>query len=578
MAPPIGTERSQEPSADARSARALSWLLGGATVVATLGLLAWLAATVRATQVPFDEDEAAHARAAFDVWRAATHASVGELGAAIARQGFYPPLHSLLVAVSYGIAGPTLAASRLPSVLLLAFAAGALAVAAWRVEKECAPANATRSHGPIAGGWIVALSAFATSPIGVGNAVLCMLEPLALAGLGVLLIVLTGFERRAVREPEAARESLGWAGLGLLVGVIGLGTKYSFAVIEIAALALAVATEPAALSMARRVARRLAAVLLPPLLVLGAWLMITDPAQVGYFFFGHPSYAPLFSRANLLFFPRAWLHEYFVSPLVGCVVAVLAAVGARTSWRSLTVRASAFVIVTSWALLTLSTTDESRHAILVVPAAALLAGRGVRALGERLGGTEGRVSTSATAPLVLWAALMASAATPWAVALPAAVRAALEGAPELDALARFASRRVDPEQPMLANGLFDQLGVDGLAWRIASDRGGAIATRQVRIARYPVEPELASMAARRGFGVDPLWADRALAGASFDDVAASGRYRHVVQLVDRLGELPNPSWEDVARVCRSRRVGRLDLGRWILIVADLGANDGRAPR
>ncbi len=575
MAPPIASP-SAAPSARTPLRRAARWLIGGATAVAAVLVLSRLATAVLESPVPFDEDEAAHATSAFDVWRAASRGTTADLGAAIARQGFYPPLHSLVVAVSYGVAGPTLASSRLPSVICLALAIAALALASrhhhFRGDGAATTVNATSSA------WVLTTLAVSTSPICVDNAVLCMLEPLALVGFGALTFLAHAVEDRSTREAQPRLELWRWAALGLCAGLLGFGVKYSFGVIELAALVLASLTQPGEGGRAGRALARAAALLLAPLLGFGLWLVITDSAQVAYFFFGHPSYAPLLSIENLLFFPRAFLGEFFVSPWVAVGTLGLAVIGARAAWCSFTVRFAAFSGVASWALLTASTTNESRHAILVAPAVAFLASAGIQALGtaSRQHGESSRMSASV--PLCIWVALAASGAAPWAVGLPSAIRDSLEGAPELDGVAGFVSRRVDPRTALIANGLFDQLGPDSLRWRIARDRGGAIAARDVRIARYPVDAALASMSARRGFGVDVLWEDRSLAGAQFEDVAASGRFRHVVQIVDRLGELPNARWEEVAGVCRDQRVGRLDLGRWTVLVADLARTTSRAPQ
>ncbi len=574
MASPFATP-SSALSAWTPSRRATRWLLGAASWIAAALVLVYLATAVLQSRVPFDEDEAAHATSAFDVWQAASRGSMADLGAAIARQGFYPPLHSLVVALSYGVAGPTLASSRLPSVIALALAIAAVGLASRR-QRSRGDGETTRGNAA-SGAWVVATIVVSTSPICVDNAVLCMLEPLALAGFGVLLVFAQSVEDRGTRDAPPGVEWQRWALLGLAAGVVGLGIKYSVGVIELAALALASLSQPGEGVRTSRAVGRTAALVLPPLVGFGLWLVFTDPAQVVYFFFGHPSYAPLLSRENLFFFPRALLGEFFVSPWVAVVTLGLAVIGARSAWRSFTARFAAFVAAVSWALLTASTTNESRHAILVVPAVAFLASAGTRALGAawRLR-SEGAI-TLVSLPIWLWAGLVASGAPSWAVGLPAAIRDSLEGAPELDGVMGFVSRRVDPSSAIIANGLFDQLGPDSFRWRIVRDRGGAIAAREVRIARYPVDPALASMAARRGFGIDPLWADRTLAGATFGDVAVSGRFRHVVQIVDRLGELPNARWEEVARVCRDHRVGRLDLGRWTVIVSDLARTAPRAP-
>lgn len=274
----------------------------------------------------------------------------------------------------------------------------------------------------------------------------------------------------------------------------------------------------------------------------------------------------MLSAQNLSFYPRAWLHSYFVSPPVAVVVLALALVGAFVGWRSAAVRFATCMIGVSWAMLTASTTNEARHGILMVPSASLLASVGLAWLARQRPLSSELVAGIGAIGIEL---VVVASAVGWVVTLPTSIRMALEGLPEYDAIEAFVSRRVDPAAPILTNGAFDQVGVDGLRWRLGRDHAERGSVESIRIARYPLDAGAATMAARRGFGVDPLWADPELAGQPFEVVARSGRFRHVVQIIDRAGELPNPGWSEVASTCRRARVGRLDLGRWTVVVADL---------
>lgn len=536
-------------------------------MAAAVLLVGWLGHTASRSTVPFDEDEAAHGNAALAVWQALHAESPRGAIAAVVGQGYYPPLHSLVLVASYAVGGVTLAASRVPSAVLFAVALAAVAVAAGRCVVRLEPGwrGTTRLSPPAA--WSVALVAVATSPIVAEHAVLCMLELLAVAGGSMTLVVLaSAIERDGTRGscdgcPERAR----WLVAGGLVALLGVGVKYSFGVIEVIALGVASIATWRKGSLEARGATAVCA-LAPPLVAFGAWLAVTSRSEVSYFFFGHPSYAPMLSAQNLTFYPRAWMQSYFVSPLVSVVVFALAVIGALVGWRSAAVRFATGTIGVSWAMLTASTTNEARHGILMVPSASLLASVGLAWLARQ---RPLRNELVAGIGAIGFELVVAASAVGWVVTLPASIRVALEGLPEYDAIEAFVSRRVDPATPILANGAFDQLGVDGLRWRLGRDHGERGDVESIRIARYPVDVGAATMAARRGFGVDPLWADPELARQPFEVVARSGRFRHVVQIVDRVGELPNPAWSEVASTCRRARVGRLDLGRWTVVVADL---------
>ncbi|MBK7972523.1 MAG: hypothetical protein IPK07_04330 [Deltaproteobacteria bacterium] len=537
-------------------------------VVAVCGLLGWLGHAALTSPVPFDEDEAAHANAALAVWQAGRVGDVRALAAATGGQGYYPPVHSLLVATSYALGGATLAASRVPSVVFLALALAAVALAAQLCARRLGGGPPPPGEVAAAAPWSIALITFATSPIVAEHSVLCMLELLAVAGAGAVFLALTPVVTGAAtgETESSAPQRSRWLAAGALVSVLGIGVKYSFGLIEVCALGAA-ALEPGwSRAPWRRAARPVIHALTPPVVGFVLWLMVTDRSEVRYFFLGHPSYAPMVSVANLSFYPRAWLESYFVSRLVAVAVLLLAVVGARVGWRSAAVRFATFVILVSWVMLTASTTNEARHGILMVPSATLLASVGLRWLASRISAPSRLAGVIAS---VGWEALVLASAVGFGLMLPGTVRSAQEGLPEYDAMEAFVSRRVAPETPLLANGLFDQLGVDGLRWRLARDHPDRAPVGAIRIGRYPIDATAASMAARRGFAVDPLWADPELSAKSFDVIARSGRFRYVVQIIDRAGELPNARWAEVAEVCRPARVARLDLGRWTVLVADL---------
>lgn len=461
-----------------------------------------------------------------------------------------------------------MAASRAPSVLLFAAALVAVALAAQRCVRRLGWSSDRPGASIRPSAWSVALVSFATSPIVAEHAVLCMLELLAVAGAGAVLLVLApsvGHHPSLDVKPARRERDRGIAA-GVLVAVFGIGLEYSFGLIEVLPLGAATLGTRWSRAAWRPRAWRVVCALALSILGFAAWLSVTVRSEVQYFFFGHPSYAPMISAENLQFYPRAWLQSYFVSPPIAVAVFLLAALGAFVGWRSAAVRFATFLIAVSWAMLTASTTNEARHGILMVPSASLLASVGLAWSASRLSVSS---TLSRRVAAVAWEALVLASAVGWLITLPTTVRAALEGLPEYDAIEVFVSRRVDPTTPILANGLFDQIGLDGLRWRLGRDHGDRVAVGSIRIGRYPADAGAAVMGARRGFAVDPLWADRELAGQPFDDVARSGRFRHVVQIVDRAGELPNPDWAEVAATCEPARAGRLDLGRWTVLVADL---------
>ena len=114
-------------------------------------------------------------------------ASFSAVWQALVRQSFYPPGHSLLVALAYLIAGPSLAASRLPSVLAFAGYAIMLARVTAAFLKTCPlTGSGGRLNLPLSGALIAAVLAWA-SPLSIFNAERCMIEAWGLLLLTGLL-------------------------------------------------------------------------------------------------------------------------------------------------------------------------------------------------------------------------------------------------------------------------------------------------------------------------------------------------------------------------------------------------------
>ena len=89
--------------------------IGLAIATMALVLLVFLIYTVATTTIPFDNDEANHAVDGWQVYWALVHLNPADLYRAIVSQSFYPPIHSVFVALSYVLGEPGIAASRMPT-------------------------------------------------------------------------------------------------------------------------------------------------------------------------------------------------------------------------------------------------------------------------------------------------------------------------------------------------------------------------------------------------------------------------------------------------------------------------------
>ncbi|RIK40348.1 MAG: hypothetical protein DCC55_15235 [Chloroflexi bacterium] len=424
-------------------------------------LLVTLIRTALTSVIPFDMDEANHATDGWEVYHAFTSRSPRDLYRSVVEQSFYPPVHSFFVAAGYALGGPTLASSRLPTVVNLVFV---LALLVW-LTTELARKGANRQPGSTL--MIISASivlAFAlTSKIFITNAVLAMVEMTgALLGLALALV-----SARVEQQPGGNLHWRAVAGAAVMA-VLAFLTKYSFGLFFLPALLAGLVTRTWPWRAGRRtwVAVVVAAALY--FVLLSSWWVATDGREMLLFFTDHPQYAPLWSRTNLFYQARVWYNGYSASWAVASLTLLLAGVGAVCQWRLLAVRVAAWSVLAGVVVLTLSPTDEARHFLPLAPLVWLLAGLGLAEvlhwLRAQAWGEPVRVAS-----VVVMLVLLGWGAQQMVAALPTRLITSLEGVPAHTQLYTFALSRVDLDQPVLLIGdLYDQNNLLAVRWQAAS--------------------------------------------------------------------------------------------------------------
>jgi 4-amino-4-deoxy-L-arabinose transferase-like glycosyltransferase len=407
--------------------------------------------TTATSTIPFDTDEADHANAALELLYAE---SPGETIQAIVRQSFYPPLHSLPVALSYASRGVSLASSRLPSVSFFIFYLG---LQFFITRRSCQRISAP--HPTFAGS--VTLFFAATSPVVVLTSSLCMLEPLGVLLVSGLLFCLAELE-------EGGRKTVAVASVFTTLLFL---TKYSFGIFALPALALTLLVPyRAAPPLASRL-RVCSYYVLASLIGFSLWIGITDHESAWQFIAGHPSYAPFLSLKNFSFYPIAWFSAYAVDPVTSCLALLLMGVGAVRHWELLSVRFATLLGVLTVAILTISTTNEQRHMMILAPGAWYLAGLGSL---EAWAWTQKKYVEKRLVTGV-WLSLLLLNAAFWAgyriSVLPEKLQKGFEGRPEYTVLQDAIVNNIDPSKPVLVIGTSDQFGTEALRWKFADAAG-----------------------------------------------------------------------------------------------------------
>ena len=289
-------------------------------VVAAAFLIISLVRTVLASTIPFDTDEANHAVDGWEVYHAITARSMSDFYRAVTDQSFYPPVHSFFVAAAYALAGASLATSRLPTIVIFAFALLLLGWLTFRIARDTD--NKQFDHWLPLAGAAFAVAFALTSEVFVTLTVLAMLEMTG-ALFCLLLLLSIGQADRGEAQAIPWRRVIVAAVIAMLIFL----TKYSFGLFYLPGLVAGLVTATWPWQAGSRAWRAAMLAIIVYVVGLGLWLAVTHRETMLLFFTDHPDYAPLLSGENLLYLPRLWFARYSPSPIIGLLTLLLATAG-----------------------------------------------------------------------------------------------------------------------------------------------------------------------------------------------------------------------------------------------------------
>ncbi len=526
------------------------------TVVGMLALIAYLTNSAIHERAPFDTDEADHAVAGLDLFTSIGRGDAGQIFDSIRRQSFYPPVQSFVTAISYALTGPTLASSRVPSIVC--FAAYFLAVAA-TVVRLLRRSPLGNDRNVVLFSATMALVLGFSSPETVENSVLCMLEPLGMLLVAWLLLLLADDESGARTSAKRTLE-------GVVLSLIML-TKYSFGVVVIPAYVAATLHhryQAAGGSGDAKIGSYLKNMeaILCFCIVLAGWISVTDRYSMLRFFIGHPSSGSMFRAEHLLFYPRGWLFAYTPHALLAVALIPLIALGGWSFRNLLITKYALWSLLLACVIFTISTTDELRHFLIVLPGLWVLAGLGVAKLLQK-----NRMLVAIGFSFLL----IYSGATK-IDGLPDRLRRAYEGTGTFYKLQEFVSDNVQPDSPILANGLSDQFSPQMLRWLLA--RNGKLRYPETRLEVYPFRPENYQRAIERKRHIDRPWLVSDFPKEPLQAVVDRGYYQFAVQLRNtRVTSYRGEPAEEFSEVTKDMQQKKLRVGEWEVVVSTIPQYD-----
>ncbi|MCB0352538.1 MAG: hypothetical protein KDD64_03410 [Bdellovibrionales bacterium] len=482
-------------------------------VVAT-AVVGYLALRVFQETATFDTDEADHANAILELYYALRGGTWDGIESAILRQSFYPPLHSLTALPVSFVLHPSLAASRLPSVIALLLYSILFVVLVRRAvgDSILSLTAGARTFAVMFCGLVAV-----TSPILVFNSALCMLEPLGALLMVLLLLV---FAREGEEELSWNRIFLGATGVVLL-----FLTKYSFGIFALGGFGLFLLCQwfQGRVSFVRCI---ICAGYI--CLALAAWFLVSDWQKALSFVFDQPpARHALLSSENIFFYPRVFFRMHVVHPWVGVMILFFAILGLWNDVHRPIVQLSWCLFVIGFAALFLSPENGSRHIIPVIPPLFLLAAFGGAAFlewGERTSGAFRLVWRSGCCLLVVGLLVTIFFRVQ---KFPETITKRYESKPYFanifESIATLASRG-----PVLVEGLSDSMSLEGLRWWVAKDL--EIPYTKVKVDGFPFTSFQKIRAPIHSRNEAAPWVESNVPDKPLSDTLQSGYYRSFVRI------------------------------------------------
>lgn len=453
--------------------------------------------------IPFDTDEADHANAGIELFFALQSGDLSTITSAITRQAFYPPVHSFFVAAAYALKDISVQSSRLPSLFFFILTSLSLGAATFSAARSLQLRTSSACIGSAA-----ALLCISGSRITAENAALCMLEL-----CGVFFTALT--VHLCIKEKRSPLL------IALSLAIVML-TKYSFGLILIPGVLVGIAAADSHFRLSKQNLLRSIYAGAALLGVLLLWFVSSDKAAIIHFFIGHPQYAPLLSSENLLFDIRSWLFDYsnhFSTSLLIIIFSVLAISRFR---RNQAVRAAAGTVLFALIILTISTTNESRHFMVAAPALWFLGALGCAEIAEKF--SERPAVFALVMPFLFLPFFYSGYTLPQK--LPAYIAREMEGQPQFAELQDAIFSVVDCSQPALFIGVSDQFGIEALRWKGAEKC--KMPYTDVRFDTFPYRDDKNMTARKRKRNLDMPYSEPLFPKEPVEAVIETGYYKTIV--------------------------------------------------
>jgi len=417
-----------------------------------------LAKNIAEIAIPFDTDETQHAIDGWEVYLALKNASWAELDWAIRSQAFYPPIHSLILALGFVFLGPGIASGRFVTLFVFGGAVLLLAILTFKIAYSTFENRERARTASLIGAAFAVLLAITSEPF-VLHGTVVMLEMSGVLLVLILIYLLGHQTNQSLIESKAVQGAIA---IGIFLVFL---TKYSFGFFAPAMiLTILSGTKSSYRSRVHWKSAIFITGIVISLIVL--WILLLYDRQSFFgFFTEHSSDAPILSAENLFYYPNKWLNNYSPSATWALFVLILSAIPVVNYWKTTVVRLSFWSVIFALSLFAISTTNVTRHILVAIPLIWFLAGLGISHLIK----TASLQRKLMIAIPVIFAFVLASFAietSGFFSRLPLNVARYFAGKPVYSQLEEFIIANTEFDRPVAIYGDFgDRHGLEALRWR-----------------------------------------------------------------------------------------------------------------
>ena len=405
------------------------------------------------------------------------------------------------------------------------------------------------------------------SPMALFHSVLCMLETLGLLFITLVMLFCNLRQTYYYRNQYILKEKMLIIFLGIsVVGVILV--KYNYGIIAIPAVIFMFFTSKEVSLAWRQWNKRIWAVLFIIIFCTALWVFIADAKSVFKFFIVHPSYAPFLSIENLTYYPIKWVKDYGINEPISIISFFLFMWIAYSNWQYDIIRFCFFLFCFSLLILTISTTNLSRHFIVASPGVWVLSGIGVAEISKKVALRYPKRKIIGFSPFIVILCIIAYGAHEKSDKIIIGMDNVFEGKSQYTTLQNFIVDNTNSTEKFIVIGCFDQFGIEALRWKIASSSNPPLKYTAMQMDWYPFNEKRYKDSMNRKRNIDS-YVESKLSTKTLAEILKNGKYRYIIKIKSNKATIPDEVIIEFNEIAKDYKVLSKEEGELTVNIIDL---------